>query len=668
MSEGDPTLGVDVGGTFTDVVLVADGDVTTAKVPTTADQSKGVLAAIETACERATVDPATVDRFRHGTTAATNAMLEGAGPRTALVTTEGFGDVLSIGRQERPALYDTDADRPAPLVPRECRYELDERATTEGIERAPDEADLTDLVEQLRNADGSPVESVAVSLLHAYAHPETERRVADRLRAELDVPVTASHETLPEFREYERTATTVADAYVTPVVRGYLDALLDRTRERDLPAPGIVQSNGGIADTETVQSRAVTTVLSGPAAGVVGGSLFEPADCAGVVTFDMGGTSSDVGLAREGAVERTTETTVGGHPVGVPMVDVETVGAGGGSVAWVDDGGALRVGPRSAGADPGPACYGEGGDRPTVTDAALVCGYLGPETTLGEALELDAGAARAVLADLASAAGLDGPVAAARGVRRVANATMTRAVRRVTLERGHDPRTFALVAFGGAGPMHAAGLAGRLGIDTVVVPTASGLCSALGALAADERHDVSRTHRARLSSVDPVAVADRYDRLLDRVLAETTDPESARTECAADLRYAGQSHELTVTVDSFDPDRVTERFHAAHERARGYRLSEPVDLLTLRVTATVPDDPPPLGRAGGSADPAGHRQVSVDGAFRETPVYDRRPPADTTLSGPAVIAGGQSTTVVPPDWTVRADDRGTLRMDRGDDT
>jgi N-methylhydantoinase A len=383
-----------------------------------------------------------------------------------------------------------------------------------------------------------------------------------------------------------------------------------------------------------------------------------------MVTFDMGGTSSDVGLARQGTVERTTDATVGGHPVQVPMVDVETVGAGGGSVARVDSGGALRVGPRSAGADPGPACYGRGGGEPTVTDAAVVCGYLGPETTLGEGLELDTDAATSALTDLANEAGLDGPVAAARGVRRVANAAMTRAIRRVTLERGHDPREFALVAFGGAGPMHAAGLADRLGIDTVTIPVASGVCSALGMLAADERHDASRTHRVRLGAADPEQVTDRYEQLTDRALTEASDPDRATVDRAADLRYTGQSHELTVAVpDGFDPDRVAERFHRVHERRRGYHLDEPVDLLTLRVTATVPGDPPPLAHDGTHPDPVEHRAVSFAGEFRETPVYDRDLPAGTGFDGPAVVAGGESTTVVPPDWRVTVDDRGTIRME-----
>jgi len=482
MNDGT-ALGVDVGGTFTDVALLADGDLTTAKVPTTGDQHVGVLRGIETACESADVDPADVGRFRHATTAAVNALLEGAGAETALVTTAGFGDVLEIGRQDRPALYDLDARKPDPLVPAERRFEVDERATVDGIERPVDEDEIRTVADEI--SESGDVEAVAVAFLHAYAHPHNERRAAEILDQELDAAVSASHEVLAAFREYERTATTVADATVTPVVDDYLARLDEGATERGLPSPRVMQANGGIADAETVREDAVTTVLSGPAAGVVGASAFEPPDADGLVTFDLGGTSCDVSLVRDGQVERTTEGSVGGHPIRIPMVAVETVGAGGGSIAWVDSGGALRVGPQSTGADPGPACYGTGGTEPTVTDAALALGYLGADTTLGEGLALDADAADSVLVDLATEAGLDGPVAAARGVVRVASATMARAVRRVTVEQGHDPRGFALAAFGGAGPMFAASLADRLGVAHVVVPRASGVLSAFGLLAAD---------------------------------------------------------------------------------------------------------------------------------------------------------------------------------------
>ena len=399
--------------------------------------------------------------------------------------------------------------------------------------------------------------------------------------------------------------------------------------------------------------------------GLVGAGAFEPTDADGAITFDMGGTSSDVSLVRDGAAERTTEADVGGYPIRTPMVDVETVGAGGGSIGWVDDGGALRVGPRSAGAAPGPACYGKGGTEATVTDAALVLGYLGAETTLGEDLELDADAAETALADLAATADLDGPVAAARGVYRVANATMTRTIRSVTTERGHDPRRFALVAFGGAGPMHAAALADRLGIERVVVPRASGVLSAFGLLAADEHHDAVRTFRAILGEATPDRIESVYEDLRASVLADASDPAAATCERQADLRYAGQSHELTVDVSApFDPAAVRARFHDAHERARGYRLDdEPVELVNCRVTATIEGSVPKSSFAGSGEPRTGTRRAVFGDREIETPCYDWRALAPgTTLDGPAIVTGGESTVVCPPDWTLAVDDAGTLTL------
>lgn len=656
-------LGVDIGGTFTDVVLVVDGAVTTAKVPTTADQSNGVLAGIERACEAAGVAPADVGQFRHAMTVTTNAMLEGTGAQTALVTTAGFSDVLEIGRQERPALYDLTAEKPTPLVPAERRYEVAERATTEGTETPVDRA----AIEEVAAVIDDETESVAVCLLHAYAHQENEQQVAEILRESVDATVVASHETLPEFREYERTSTTVVDAYVTPVLSGYLDRLRERVTARGIDPPRVMQSNGGIADADTLRDHAVTTVLSGPAAGVVGASLFEENTHEGIITFDMGGTSTDVGLVTDGKIERTREARIGGYPVHVPMVDVATVGAGGGSIAWVDSGGALRVGPQSAGADPGPACYGRGGEEPTVTDAALQLGYLGADTELGEELQLDADAARDALGNLAAAADLAGPIEAARGVYRVANATMTRAIRDVTVERGHDPRRFALVAFGGAGPMHAAALADGLDVDAVRVPRANGVLSALGLLAADERHDASRTHRTTLSDADTGAVEELYGAMTDRLRGASSDPDSATLRRRADLRYAGQSHELTVDVpEPFDPATVADRFHAAHERARGYRLDdEPIELVTLRLTATLSGDAPAIAHEGQTLDATDHREASFGEGFRETPVYERASiPGGATFEGPAIVEGGESTVVVPPDWRATVDDKGTIEMQR----
>jgi N-methylhydantoinase A len=652
-------LGVDIGGTFTDVVVLVEGELTTAKVPTTDDHSEGVLAGIERACEAADIDPGESADFRHATTVATNALLEGDGARTALFTTEGFGDVLAIGRQARPELYDMDTRPPTPLVPAERRYELTERATTEGIETALDEDELAATIDRLD--DG--IDSVAVSFLHAYAAPDNEQRAVETLREQTDLHVVGSHEVLPEFREYERTATTAADAFVTPILSQYLGRLGERARDEGLPNPQIMQSNGGITTVDQIRDHAVTTALSGPAAGVVGAALFEDE---GVISFDMGGTSTDVGLVRDGDIERTTEADVGGHPVHVPMVAVETVGAGGGSIGWVDDGDALRVGPRSAGAQPGPACYDRGGEQPTVTDAALLLGYLGAGTTLGEEVTLRRDPAEAALADLADRAGLAGPTEAARGVYRVATERMSQAVRTVTVQEGHDPRSFALVAFGGAGPMHAAALADTLGIDRIKVPRANGVLSALGLLAAEQKQDSSRTVREPLAAVGPDRLDGIFADLEATVRDNLTDPEQATITRRADLRYESQSHELSVDLgDSLATETVAERFHTAHERVRGYRLDdEPVELVTVRVTGAVRTPKPQITHEGTEIR-SGSRQALFDGEFRETPVYERESlPVGSEFDGPAIFEGGESTVVVPPSWHVQVDARGTLEVTR----
>ncbi len=663
MSPPEVRLGVDVGGTFTDVVLVANGTVTTAKVPTTpTTQQAGVLEGVARACDAAGVAPADVDAFRHGTTVATNALLADEGAPTALVTTAGFRDIIEIGRQDRPALYDLSARKPAPLVPRAWRFEIDERATPDGIEREVRPSDVRDVARAIPDA----ADSVAICLLFAYAHPANEQQVAAILREELDATVTASHEVLGAFREYERTSTTAADAAVTPIIDAYLGGLVHRATDEGLPTPSVMQSNGGIAGTATVREHAVTTALSGPAAGVVGASLFEPAEADGLVSFDMGGTSTDVGLVRGGEVERTTAATIGGHPIGLSMVDVESVGAGGGSIAWVDAGGALRVGPESAGADPGPASYGHGGDEPTVTDACLALGYLADGAALGADVTLDGTAADAVLEDLAAAAAFDDVREAALGVYRVAAARMAQAIRTVTVERGHDPRQLHLVAFGGAGPMFAAVLADRLGIETVLVPRANGVLSALGLLAADEQHDAVRTHRTRLSEADGEATEATLSALTTGVRDSTSDPGAAEVVRRADCRYVGQSHELTVPVGTpVAVEALAERFHAAHERARGYRLAdEPVELVSLRATARIESPSQPFAHSGTTDSPTDRREARFDQTVHDTPVYRRDSLATgTTIEGPAICEGGESTAVVPPDWIGRVDARGTIHLE-----
>ena len=659
-------VGADVGGTFTDVALLtADERLVTAKVPSTDDQSEGVLDGIRKACRKADFSPDAVDDFSHAMTVSTNALLESDGARTALVTTDGFRDVLEIGRQDRPALYDLDAEKPDPLVPRRRRFEVEERATPEGIDRVPDPKDVRDLADRIRETDA---ESVAVSLLHAYADSGNEETVARVLREELDAPVSVSHELLAAFREYERTATTVVDAYVTPKIDAYLGRLVERADAEGLPAPLVMQSNGGIADAATVREHAVTTCLSGPAAGVVGADATSEGatDSSGLVTFDMGGTSSDVSLVRDGEVERTTEAEIADRPVGVPMVDVTTVGAGGGSVAWVDAGGALRVGPQSAGANPGPACYGKGGTEPTVTDANAVLGYLGGDTALGGELSLDLDAAREALADLADEADLSGPVEAARGVYRVANANMTRAVRAVTVERGHDPRNFALAAFGGAGPMHAAALADRLDVGRVVVPRACGVLSAFGLLAADESRDAVRTYRTTLADADSESIEDVLADLAEETRADLRDPDAAAISREADLRYAGQSFELSVAVgDEFDPAEIAERFHEVHETASGYRMDEEVELVGLRVQATVERETPAVAYEGAGEAHVGEREATFRGEVHETPVFRREAlAAGRELAGPVVCEQDDSTVVVPPEWRAEVQTDGTLALER----
>jgi N-methylhydantoinase A len=670
---GGTRVGVDVGGTFTDVVLVtADDELVTAKVPSTDDQSVGVIEGIEKACEEAGIETREIGEFTHAMTVSVNALLERDGAKTALVTTEGFRDVLEIGRQARPSLYDLDAEKTPPLVPRRRRFEVGERARADGVTEPLAEADVDAVAESIAEAD---VDAVAVSFLHSYAHPENERRAAELLRERLDVPVSASHEVLAEFREYERTSTTVADAFVTPKIDSYVGRLAERVEDYGVPEPQIMQSNGGVADADTVREHAVTTALSGPAAGVVGAGItasdaVAERDLAGLVTFDMGGTSSDVSLVRGGDVERTTDSAIGGHPIHVPMVDVNTVGAGGGSIAWVDEGGALRVGPQSAGANPGPACYGKGGERPTVTDANLVLGYIGESTALGGELSLDADAAYDALDRLADEADLPDAEAAARGVYRVANANMARAIRAVTVERGHDPRRFGLVAFGGAGPMHAAALADGLDVETVVVPRACGVLSALGLLGADEKHDASRTYRGLTDEVDRETVEGVFADLEAEALADVSDPDAAAVARAADLRYHGQSFELTVAVDDplSVPD-VVERFHAAHDRAYGYRMDEPVELVTLRATAEVRREPPAARYEAAGEPDRGRREARFGDEYRETPVYGREAlRAGETVAGPAVLEQAESTVVIPPSWrgTVLADGNLTLTADGGE--
>ena len=576
-------LGVDVGGTFTDAVLLTDeGELRTAKVPTAGNQADSVLAA---AAEVGAVD---VERFAHGTTVATNALLERKGARTAFVATDGFEHLLHLRRQNRADLYRLCSDHPEPVVPLERCFGVRERMGPGGA-IAPVELD------SLPELDA---EAVAVCLLFSFREPEHERAVAEELRRRLPAArVVASHEISPEFREYERASTTAIDAYLGPAVASYLGALGDRVATAALPEPLVMRSSGGVASLGEAAAHPAIALLSGPAAGTVGAALLaRRAGFENAISFDMGGTSTDVSLIVDGRAGLAAEREIAGFPLRLPAVDLHTVGAGGGSIVWRDSGGAVRVGPESAGADPGPACYGRGGTRPTVTDANLLLGRLPP--TLAGGLELDAEAAERAFA------GIDPADAIA-----VVNAEMLSALRVVSVERGHDPRDFALVAFGGAGPLHACPLADELEISTVLVPAEAGVLSALGLVASEERRDRVVSYVRRLDEVDDLPA-----------------------DGAADLRYAGQSFELTVPIQP----GLAEAFHRAHEERYGYLdRGREVELVAVRTAKTRPG-----------------------------PEFDLPPGEALHFEGPVTVELAGATCFVPPGWVGDRDGSSTLVLTR----
>lgn len=650
---------MDVGGTFTDLVALGGGEILTAKVPSTPqNQSEGVMASLRAAKVRAE----DVVAFAHGMTVATNALLERRGARTAIIITEGFRDVLEIARQNRPSLYDLTRDRPPALVPRELRFTVRERMGPEGEIEPLDERSLQEAVAALKEAE---VEAVAICFLFSFLHPEHEQRVGEVLRSELpDVHVSLSSEVLPEFREYERFSTTTADAYLGPRLAAYLKNLAGEVEKAGMPSPLVMRSSGGVVDVESAARGAVACVLSGPAGGVVGAAYVAQASGYGdLLTLDMGGTSSDVAPIIGGEALTTTEATVAGVPIKLPMVDVHTVSAGGGSIAWADAGGALRAGPHSAGAEPGPASYGQGGEEPTVTDANLFLGYLADGATLGGEVVLRRDLSEKALVQLGEKLGMDA-LEVALGVVQVANTEMVGALRVISVERGLDPRDFALVAFGGAGPMHALALAEELGISTVLVPKASGVLSALGLAVSDPRRDYVTPF---LSPLDGAEQSDLEKAFAQMESTAESDLESTSFRRRADLRYRGQSFELTIEADDFG--KLAARFHAAHERRYGYRMEEePVELVNLRLTATTPvekpelREPEPEGKAI-----TGRREANFDGEWREVPVLERaRMGRGSEVEGPAIVEFAEATCVVRPGWRGEVDEVGTLVLERED--
>ncbi|MFQ5840458.1 MAG: hydantoinase/oxoprolinase family protein [Candidatus Methylomirabilales bacterium] len=674
-------LGIDVGGTFTDVALLHEesGFLVVGKVPSTPqDPSEGILNGISRVLADAGVSPSQVGYLAHGTTVATNTLLQRKGAKTGLVTTRGFRDLLEIARQRRPSLYDLHVPKPAPLVPRPLRKEVAERVMADGTVRLPlDRAEVDDAIRALA---GEGIEALAICFLYSYLHLDHERQVLERARRLLPrVYCSASHEVLPEFREYERLSTTVSNAYLGPTMAGYIRAFRRRVGELGFPsAPYINQSNGGTIGIDEAARSPVKTLLSGPSAGVAGAAwLAVKVGVPSVVTFDMGGTSTDVSFVRDGVPTLAFEREVAGIPIRIPALDIHTIGAGGGSIAWRDSGGALMVGPQSAGADPGPACYGRGGMAPTVTDANLLLGRLNPMGLLGGQMPLDLAKAGSAVTGLGVALGLS-PEETARGILRVVNANMARALRVVTVQRGVDPTRLTLLPFGGAGPLHAGALARELGIPTILVPPGPGILCALGLLVEEHRADSVRTWVGKLDT----RILDPVDRGFDELEGTATDwldregvpPEHRQLSRWLDLRYEGQNYELLVPV----PDEVwargsveplRRRFLQAHEETYGFAAEdEPIQVVNLRLVARGLPDPPELPREkpGGpdsSAALIGRRRVDFAevGGLLDTAVYDRaRLAAGNRLSGPAVIEQFDSTTLLYPGQEAMVDELGFL--------
>jgi len=686
-------IGIDIGGTFTDVALVddANGHVGVAKVPTTpSDLSKGVLGALEVAMHRCRVAAAEVALFSHATTVVTNAILEETGARAALITTRGFRDVLELRRSARADLYDLFQDAPATLIPRRRRFEITERIDAHGSIVTPlAENEIDALVVALKAAR---VDAIAISLLFSFLNPRHERRLAERLRAALpQVPVYLSSDVLPEIKEFERTSTTAVCAYAGPILASYLERLNQVTRSRALPPLFLMGSNGGILEAAEAIAMPAIAVESGPAAGVVAAALVaRQTGRLDLLSFDMGGTTAKASLIRGGQYETTPHYEVGGgssmsrwmngtgHPIRVPVVDLAEVSAGGGSIAWVDRAGALRVGPKSAGADPGPVCYARGGTEPTVTDCNLLLGYLDKTSLLDGELPIDhAAAAAAVRARLAEPLGFDVRTAAA-SVIDVVNHAMAEVLKIVSIQRGHDPRHFALAAFGGAGPLHAAALASELGIAHVICPPIPGAFSALGLIGTDLKRDYVQTlHSA--AAVEPQALQAAFA-ALERKGAAMLEragiaPERRRLVRSVDARYPRQSHELEVpvacgSIEAATLAQIAEAFHARHLHTYGHdNRSEPVQIVSARVAAigataplTIRDS---VARRG--TDPVkAKRQVW----FRETGVIDatvfdrKRMPAGLKLAGPVVIESLESTILVPPGWQSTMDEHGFVLLAR----
>ncbi len=672
-------IGVDTGGTFTDVVLYDEetGEIHTTKTPSTPPEfDRGVLNGIDAIVEETGVNPSRVAFLSHGTTVGTNAVLEGDVPPIGLLTNEGLRDVLEIGDQTRPELYDLQQEKPPALVPRHRRLGVPGRIAHDGS--VVDELDEAAAREAIDDLVESGAESVVVSMLFSHLNDAHERRVGELIEEhDADLPYALSSAVYPEAREYDRTVTTVLNEAVKRNIADYLDRLGTGVEERGIDVPlNVMHSGGGIFSPEQATEFALRTVLSGPAAGAVAcrdvstGLGYDAA-----IGLDMGGTSADVSIVEGGEIVRSTEGEINDLPIKTPLIDISTVGAGGGSIAWIDEGGGLRVGPKSAGANPGPICYDRGGTDPTVTDANLLLGRLSAEAFVAGDMDLVVDRTRERFREAVADPLGESVESAALDVLKVANAKMAREIRRVTVERGRDPAEFALVAFGGAGPMQAPAVADRMDIDTVVLPRTPGTLSARGLLLADVRADESRAYRGE--RLDAEAMGEQFAELegtvSERFVEMGFDDDEVDIERAADVRYVGQSYELTVPagdgpLDDEAIESIVERFHEEHARLYGHAMrEEPVEAVTLRVTGTVPT-PPLADRAeAADADPhRGEREVYFEGTgYTETEVLFRPAfAAGETVEGPAILEDTGSTAMLPPGTTGRVADDGSFVIER----
>ena len=669
-------IGVDSGGTFTDVCLFDDtsGEVTIWKVSSTPDDpSRGITQGVCEGLEQVGAEAETISFLGHGTTVATNALIQGRGVKTGLITTDGFRDLLEIGRQKRPDLYDPQADKPDTLVSRDLRLGVVERLRADGsVEDALDEDAFRSAVQELK-AQG--VQSLAVSFLYSFLNDAHERRAAAIIAEEFPDAFTAiSSDIAPEFREYERLSTTVVNAYLGPVMKGYVRALKQKLNDLGLKvAPQLTQSNGGVIAFDTAAEMPVRTVLSGPSTGVVAAqAIGRMTGIPNLITFDMGGTSSDVALLSDGECRVVNEAVVHGYPLKVPMLDIHTVGAGGGSIAHVDNGGLLKVGPRSAGANPGPACYGLGNGEPTVTDANVVLQTQNPEYLLNGRMKIDRSLSVAAIQTLADRLGME-MLETANGIIDIVVANMAKAIRVISVQRGHDPRDYTLVAFGGAGPVQATRLARELGMTRVLIPRTPGVLCALGLLMTDLRSDFSATSLMRLDEATPDRVGEIFADLAARADAwfdaEAIAGPARVLNLSVDVRYAGQNYEIGVAlpegpINAASFDAIRDGFLAAHRQLYGFVAEgEPMQLVTFRAAASglvqkAEFAPQPPQGADASAAITGSRPVWMLEArdFVETTLFDRaRLHSGNVIPGPAIIDQMDSTTVVPPGMTATVD-------------